>query len=160
VKTLVYVYIIGLVSAALIMAIWPAEDTYVSPVVERSVETRVERIVPEPVNLSQQIEVNVREVALLESRVAAIETQGASARIAVVEGQANSAAAYADTARKTAAATQAQLDQESRHRGAVDVVFFLLLFMTGLALSVALWAHGRRTCKPQRTYDDTPTKRS
>ena len=145
-KILVYVYLIGLMSAALIFAIFPAEDTYVNPVEVRPVETRVERVVSDPVNLSPQIEVNVKEVAALESRVSVIEAQGVATRVEIVERQASNATANADTARRTAAEMQAKMDRESQRRLVADLVLFGFVIVGGALLATALWLRGRK-CK-------------
>ncbi len=157
VKTLVYIWIIGLLGVSLVAVIWPAEDTYINPVEVRPVETRVERVVSDPVNLSQQIEVNVKEVASLETRVTEIERN--SARIDVVERQAMNAFANADATRTKLDKQQEQERQESDRRLIADLVLFGFIIGGVISLALAL-RHTRKSCRrAQRTSEDTPTKR-
>lgn len=160
-KILVYIYLIGLMSAALIFAIFPAQDTYINPVEVRPVETRVERIVPDPVNLSQKIEVNVRETAALESRVTTLEKEsgdGLAIRVDLAGDAATEAVNAVDKLSAKTAVLERDMKTEKTNRNGNDIIL-LIIAAAGVALGVtALIRRGR--CDEKQTSAGTQTKRS
>jgi hypothetical protein len=162
VKALVWIYLTCLGVAALVFAIFPAQDTYINPVEVRPVETRVERIVPDPVNLSQQIEVNVRETASLESRVTTLEKEsgdGLAIRVDLAGKAATEALTSVDKLGAKTAVMERGMETEQTNRKGNDVILAILA-LAGVALAItALIVNRRGKCDGKPTSAGTPTRR-
>jgi hypothetical protein len=165
VKALVAVYLTCLGVAALVFAIFPAEDTYINPIeivpVERVIETRVE-------TQAAPVEFNPQIVVELQSRVEAVENTddawraAADQRIRNATDYAVSAVTDADTLWTKVAAVEEEMRNNTKRQRADRWWFvgaFTLCYAVGL---IALWRSPRRcnkTTSGTPTSAGTPTKR-
>ena len=158
-KALVGIYLTCLGVAALVFAIFPAEDTYINPIeivpVERVIETRVETQ-PQPAEFNPQI------TSELQSRVEAVETTDdawradADRRIRNATDYAVSAVTDADTLWKKVAAVEEgvrTMKWEAAWRTWLVVALWAVCFISSL---VALWRSGRGSCAKGTTKGATP----
>ncbi len=158
-KALVAIYLTCLGLAALVFAIFPAEDTYINPIeivpVERVIETRVE-------TQAAPVEFNPQVVVELQSRVEAVETTDdawradADRRIRNATDYAVSAVTDADTLWTKVAAVEEEMvtmKREAAWRTWSVVALWAVCFISSL---VALWRSGRGSCAKGTTKGTTP----
>jgi len=161
-----YLACLGL--AVLFFAMFPAHDTIVNPVKVMPLETRVERVIeggPDVTTINQQIEVSMREIVDLESRVEAVEDADdawradADRRIRNATDYAVSAVTEADTLWAKVAAVEEEQTDERKSRSQVDI---LLTVLCGVGTSLAVIAlielyKCKRSRRCNKTTSGTPT---
>ena len=158
-KALVGIYLTCLGLAALVFAIFPAEDTYIHPIeivpVERVIETRVE-------TQAAPTEFNPQVVVELQSRVTMIEVED-GARAADVDRQLKNATDYAVQAvtqtdqlwTKVAAVEEGM--RTMKRRDTWQTWIFVALWGLGyVATIIALWRSGGKSCAKGTTKGTTP----
>jgi phosphate/sulfate permease len=155
-KIIVGIYMVCVAAAAMVFAIFPAQDTYISPVEVRTVETRVvEQAVPNT-NLSQEIKISMQEITNVEQRLAAIEAREAHGaedvdqRIASAVTVANGTAGRTDAIESRVTATEKDIAKERADRKAVNV-FLILVGAVALAAGIGSILYTRSNRRP-RSY--------
>ncbi|MFA5053981.1 MAG: hypothetical protein WC565_07970 [Parcubacteria group bacterium] len=158
-KALVAIYLTCLGVAALVFAIFPAEDTYINPIeivpVERVIETRVE-------TQAAPVEVNPQVVVELQSRVEAVENTDdawradADRRIRNATDYAVSAVTDADTLWTKVAAVEEGLRTMKRRETWQTWIFVALWGLGYVATIIALWRSGEKSCAKGTTKGTTP----
>jgi phosphate/sulfate permease len=159
-KIIVGIYMVCVAAAAMVFAIFPAQDTYISPVEVRTVETRVvEQAVPNT-NLSQEIKISMQEITNVEQRLAAIEAREAHGaedvdqRIASAVTVANGTAGRTDAIESRVTATEKDLAKERANSRTVKiylVVVASIALVTTFGSFLYAYSNRRRERGPKGT---------
>lgn len=144
-KYVIGLYLLCVAAAALTFAIFPAEDTYVSPVevrpVERVVETRVVEATPDVTTINQQIDVNVKDITAIEQRMSEIqrfelvESEDVDRRIKDATDTAVRAATHVDTLWKKIPAMEEQ-ERSDNLRALIRDAILGALFLGFIILAI------------------------
>lgn len=152
-KIIVGIYMLCVATAVLVFAIFPAEDTYISPVEVRPVETRVvetrlvEQAAPNA-NLSQEIEITVQEITNVEGRITAIEQRESQTARDIgqkIAEEADKSATRADAIEDRLTAAEGDIAKERSSRSGVDIMLAIIAgVITAFSIITAIVARDFR----------------